>query len=329
MSERYLVTGGAGYIGSHLVAALQDRGAACVVLDNLSTGHAVAVAGGARLATGDLADAGLLNRVLAEGPWSAVFHLAALSVVGDSMRDPLRYLRQNIDNGLRLIEACIAHGVHRFVFSSTAALFGNAGGKPITEDSPIAPGSPYGESKWAVERALGWAEQVHGMRSACLRYFNAAGCDPAGRLGEDRDPETHLIPLAIDAALGRRPELAVFGSDYPTPDGSCVRDYVHVTDLVDAHIRALGRLDRGSVRYNLGTGRGHSVLEVVNAVERVSGRKIPLRMAGRRAGDPAMLVASSGLAARETGWSPRFGALDQLIETAHNWRKSHPGGYGG
>lgn len=329
MSERYLVTGGAGYIGSHLVAALLDRGAACVVLDNLSTGHAVAVAGGARLVTGDLADAGLLNRVLAEGPWSAVFHLAALSVVGDSMRDPLRYLRQNIDNGLRLIEACIAHGVYRFVFSSTAALFGSAGGKPITEDSPIAPGSPYGESKWAVERALGWAEQVHGMRSACLRYFNAAGCDPAGRLGEDRDPETHLIPLAIDAALGRRPELAVFGSDYPTPDGSCVRDYVHVTDLVDAHIRALGRLDRGSVRYNLGTGRGHSVLEVVNAVERVSGRKIPLRMAGRRAGDPAMLVASSGLIARETGWSPRFGALDQLIETAHNWRKSHPGGYGG
>lgn len=328
MTERYLVTGGAGYIGSHLVAALQDRGAQCVVLDNLSTGHAVAVASGARLITGDLADTALLDRVLAEGPWSAVFHLAALSVVGDSMREPLRYLRQNIDNGLRLIEACIAHGVHRFVFSSTAALFGDAGDKPITEDSPIAPGSSYGESKWAVERALGWAEQVHGMRSACLRYFNAAGCDPAGRLGEDHDPETHLIPLAIDAALGRRPELAVFGTDYPTPDGSCIRDYVHVTDLADAHIRVLARLDRGSVRYNLGTGRGHSVLDVVKVVERVSGRKVPLRMAGRRAGDPAMLVASPDLFVGETGWSPRFGALDQLIETALNWRKSHPDGYG-
>jgi UDP-glucose 4-epimerase len=329
VSERYLVTGGAGYIGSHLVAALQDRGADCVVLDNLSTGHAAAVAQGARLITGDLADADLVARVLAEGPWSAVFHLAALSVVGNSMCDPLRYLRQNIDNGLRLIEACITHGVHRFVFSSTAALFGSAGDKPITEDSPIAPGSAYGESKWVVERALSWAEQVHGMRSASLRYFNAAGCDPAGRLGEDHDPETHLIPLAIDAALGRRPELAVFGTDYPTADGSCIRDYVHVTDLADAHVRALARLDQGSARYNLGTGRGHSVLEVVNAVERVSGRKIPLRRTDRRAGDPAVLVASPGLFVRETGWSPRFGALDQLIETALNWRKSHPGGYGG
>ncbi len=245
------------------------------------------------------------------------------------MRDPLRYLRDNIGNGLRLIEACLRHGIRRFVFSSTAALFGSAGDKPITEDTPIAPGSAYGESKWAVERALGWAEQVHGMRSACLRYFNAAGCDPAGRLGEDHDPETHLIPLAIDAALGRRPELAVFGSDYPTPDGSCIRDYVHVTDLADAHIRALARLDQGSVRYNLGTGRGNSVLEVVKVVERVSGCKVPLRMAARRAGDPAMLVASPTLIARETGWTPRFGAIDQLIETALNWRKSHPKGYGG
>lgn len=328
VKERYLVTGGAGYIGSHLVAALQDRGADCVVLDNLSTGHAAAVTPGTRLVTGDLADTDLLDRVLAEGRWSAVFHLAALSVVGDSMREPLRYLRHNIDNGLQLIDACIRHGVRRFVFSSTAALFGSADDKPITENSPIAPGSAYGESKWAVERALGWAERVHGMRSACLRYFNAAGCDPAGRFGEDHDPETHLIPLAIDAALGRRPELAVFGSDYPTPDGSCIRDYVHVTDLADAHIRALAPLDHGSVRYNLGTGKGHSVLEVVKTVERVSGRKIPLRMAGRRAGDPAVLVASSEMIARETGWSPHFGALDQLIETALNWRKSHPEGYG-
>jgi UDP-glucose 4-epimerase len=327
MKARYLITGGAGYVGSHLVAELLNRDADCVVLDNLSTGHAGAVLDGARLITGDLADSELLNRILADGQWSAVFHFASLSLVGESMADPLRYLRENIGNGLGLIEACLKHGVRRFVLSSTAALFNDGAQSPITEDSPIAPGSTYGESKWALERALGWADRVHGLRSACLRYFNAAGCDPAGRLGEDHDPETHLIPIAIDAALGRRAEIAVFGSDYPTADGSCVRDYVHVCDLADAHLRALGRLDHGSVHYNLGAGTGHSVLEVIAAIERVSGRKIARRMAARRPGDPAVLIASSARIASETGWAPRLSSLDRIIETALNWREAHPRGF--
>ncbi len=306
MRARYLITGGAGYVGSHLVAEMLKRDADCVVLDNLSTGHAGAVLDGARLIVGDLADNELLNRILADGPWSAVFHFASLSLVGESMADPLRYMRENIGIGLRLIEACLRHGVQRFVLSSTAALFSDGVQSPITEDSPIDPGSPYGESKWALERALGWAGHVHGLRSACLRYFNAAGCDPAGRLGEDHDPETHLIPLAIDAALGRRAEIAVHGSDYPTPDGSCIRDFIHVSDLADAHLRALGRLEHGSVHYNLGAGTGHSVLEVIRAVERVSGRKVTTRMAARRPGDPAVLIASSARIASETGWVPRL-----------------------
>lgn len=327
MKPRYLVTGGAGYVGSHLVAELLKRGADCVVLDNLSTGHAGAVLPGARLVVGDLADAGIVEAVLADGPWSAVFHFASLSLVGDSMREPLRYLRENIGNGLQLIEACLRHGVKKFVLSSTAALFGSAGRDPIAEDSPIEPGSPYGESKWALERALSWAGQVYDLRSASLRYFNAAGCEPEGRLGEDHDPETHLIPLVIDAALGRRPDVAVFGNDYSTPDGSCLRDYIHVCDLADAHLRALDRLEHGSVRYNLGTGRAHSVLEVIRAVERVGGLRVPMRLAARRPGDPAVLVASSALIAHETGWIPRLSDLDQLIETTFNWRKAHPRGF--
>jgi UDP-glucose 4-epimerase len=213
------------------------------------------------------------------------------------------------------------------VLSSTAALFGTPDRIPIDEDARIDPGSAYGESKWALERALLWAERVHGLRSACLRYFNAAGSDPAGRLGEDHDPETHLIPLVVDAALGRRPQIAVFGQDYPTPDGTCIRDYVHVTDLAAAHIRALARLDGGSRRYNLGMGTGHSVLDVIRSVERVSGRRVPFRIADRRPGDPAALVASSSLIARETGWQPRFGHLDVVVETTLRWRAAHPRGF--
>ena len=327
MKERYLITGGAGFVGSHVVADLLARNADCVVLDDLSTGHAEAVLPGARLIVGDLSDTGLVDRVLADGPWAAVFHFASLSIVGDSMREPLRYLNENVGCGVNLIEACIRHGVKRFVLSSTAALFGNDATGPIGEDSAIAPGSPYGDSKWLLERALQWADTAHGLRSACLRYFNAAGCDPAGRLGEDHEPETHLIPLVVDAALGRRPEIAVFGRDYPTADGTCIRDYVHVSDLAEAHIRALAPLERASVRYNLGTGRGHSVLEIVRAVERIAGKKIAVRDAPRRPGDPASLVASSSRVMRETGWSPRFSSLEQLIETTLNWRAAHPRGF--
>ncbi len=327
MGGRYLVTGGAGFVGSHLVAALLDRGDEVVVLDNLSTGHRQAVLPGAKLVVADLDDAALIDGVLADGPWNAVFHFAALSIVGDSMREPFRYIADNVVTGVRLIDACVRHRVAKFVLSSTAALFGSTRSTPIDEATPFDPESPYGESKAMLERALYWADRVHGLRSACLRYFNAAGADPAGRLGEDHTPESHLVPLVIDAALGRRPDIAVFGADYPTLDGTCLRDYVHVADLADAHMRVLPQLDGGSVRYNLGNGRGHSVLEVIAAVERIGGRKVPVRMAARRPGDPAVLVAASGAIRDDTGWQPRLSGLDDIVRTAWHWRESHPDGY--
>ena len=324
---RYLVTGGAGYVGSHLVLALRDGGHEVVVYDNLRQGHSAAVPSGARLVTAELADRATLDGVLAEGPWDAVFHFAALSLVGESMQRPFFYLAENAGLGIGLIEACVTHGVQNFVLSSTANLFGNPRKIPIDEAENIDPGSPYGESKFFLERTLHWAGEIHGLKSACLRYFNAAGADPQGRLGEDHTPETHLIPLVIDAALGRRPEIAVFGQDYPTPDGTCIRDYIHVTDLADAHLRALEKLDQGSVTYNLGNGQGHSVMEVIAAVERMSGRRVPVRIAGRRAGDPAVLVAGAEKLRRETGWQPRHAALDTIVAHALAWREAHPRGY--
>ena len=329
MSGRYLVTGGAGFVGSHVVAALADRGDRVVVIDNLRQGHRAAVPGGVRLVEADVSDSARLDAVLADGPWDGVLHFAALSLVGESMREPYRYLVENALGGIRLIEACVAHRVARFVLSSTAALFGHAGDAPIAEDAPVDPGSPYGESKWMLERALHWADRLHGLRSARLRYFNAAGADPAGRLGEDHRPETHLVPLVIDAALGRRPALDVFGDDYPTPDGTCIRDYVHVADLATAHLLALDALAARSVTYNLGNGRGHSVLDVIDAVQRVGGRRVPYAIAPPRPGDPAVLVASSDLIRRETGWTPKLAALDDIVGTAWAWREAHPGGYGG
>ncbi len=328
MQDRFLVTGGAGYVGSHLVALLVERGAEVVVLDNLRQGHRAAVPPAARLIEGDLSDAQTLDGVLTEGPWSAVFHFAALSLVGESMREPMRYLLENGAGGMRLIDACVRHGVTKFILSSTANLFGEPDRMPIDESARIDPSSPYGESKLVIERALRWADQVHGLRSACLRYFNAAGADPNGVLGEDHDPETHLIPLVIDAALGRRGALTVFGTDYLTPDGTCIRDYVHVTDLGEAHLCALGQLDRRSVTYNLGNGNGHSVRDVIASVERVLGRPVPVQFGDRRPGDPAALVASSALIQAETGWTPRFAGLDAIVASAAAWRKAHPGGYG-
>src|SRR5580698_3226221 len=261
--RRFLVTGGAGYIGSHFVALLCARGEQVVVLDNLSTGHRAAVADGVRLVVADLADQAAVDALLGEDEWDAVFHFAGLIEVGASMREPYRYLLDNAMLGTRLIGACVRHGVRRFVLSSTAAVFGSAAVSPIAEDAPIDPGSPYGESKHILERTLHWAGRIHGLRSGVLRYFNAAGADPSGRLGEDHDPETHLIPRVIDAVLGRRPPVSVFGTDYPTPDGTCIRDYVHVADLADAHLLALDHLHSGSVTWNLGTETGHSVLEVL------------------------------------------------------------------
>jgi UDP-glucose 4-epimerase len=324
---RFLVTGGAGFVGSHAVAALLARGDAVVVLDNLQTGHRAAVLPGARLVVGDLGDAAAVDALLAEGTWDAVLHFASLSLVGDSMRAPLHYLAVNVGNGLRLIEACVRNGVRRFVLSSTANLFGAVDAQPIGEAAAVDPGSPYGESKAMLERALVWAERVHGLRGASLRYFNAAGAGGGGRLGEDHTPETHLIPLAIDAALGRRPELTVFGSDYPTPDGTCVRDYIHVDDLAQAHLHVLDRLETGSVRYNVGTGHGYSVLEVIAAVAGVAGRPVPFRVAERRAGDPPVLIAGSARLMRETGWRPGLPKLDDIVGSALAWRLAHPNGY--
>jgi UDP-glucose 4-epimerase len=327
--RRFLVTGGAGFVGSHIVAALRDRGHDVAVLDNFNTGHRASVPADVRLIEADLADTACLDGILADGPWTAVFHCAGWTQVGESMLMPMRYLQENAGNGIRLIDACVRHGVNRVVFSSTAALFNATDDRPIVEDAPIDPQSPYGDAKWLVERALHWASIAHGLRSARLRYFNAAGADPAGRLGEDHRPESHLIPLVIDAVLGRRPPLDVYGADYPTADGTCVRDYVHVTDLADAHLLALSRLDtEPGVTWNLGCGTGHSVLEVIRSVERISGREVPYRIAARRPGDPAVLVAASDRA-RAAGWRPRHEALDDIVRTAFAWREAHPGGYGG
>ena len=327
MARRFLVTGGAGYIGSHLVSLLSARGDSVVVLDNLSTGHRAALADGVRLVVADLADQAAVDALLAGENWDAVFHFAGLIEVGASMREPFRYLLDNAMLGTRLIAACVRHGVRRFVLSSTAAVFGAAAVSPIAEDAPIDPGSPYGESKRMLERALYWAERIHGLHSGVLRYFNAAGADPAGRLGEDHDPETHLIPLAIDAVLGRRPPLSVFGTDYATPDGTCIRDYVHVADLAEAHLLALDHLDTGSVTWNLGTETGHSVLEVLQSVARVAGRQVPHEKAPRRPGDPPVLVASARRIRAEAGWQPHLAALDDIVRTAFAWREAHPGGY--
>jgi UDP-glucose 4-epimerase len=327
MAQRFLVTGGAGYVGSHLVAALLDRGDDVTIVDNLRTGHRGAVPAAARLVVADLSDAAVLDTVIGDGTWDGVFHFASLSQVGESMRMPMRYLLDNAANGIRLIDACVRHGVGRFVLSSTAALFNLDSDAPISEDAPVDPQSAYGDSKWMIERALRWAAQVHGLRYACLRYFNAAGADPGGRLGEDHRPESHLIPLVIDAALGRRAALDVFGDDYPTADGTCIRDYVHVSDLATAHLLAVAALDHGSVIWNLGNGAGHSVRQVIASVERVSGLTVPYRVVGRRAGDAAVLVASS-VRAQHAGWRPRHGDLDDIVSTAFTWRQSHPHGYG-
>lgn len=325
---RYLVSGGAGYVGSHVVLTLMDAGHEVVVLDDLTTGHAGALQPGVPFVQASLADRKALDEVFANWKFEAVFHLAALSLVGDSMKEPLRYCRENLANSINLAEAAVKAGCLKYVLSSTAAVFGVPREVPITEAAPTTPVNPYGLSKLMMEQALAWAEGAHGLRSACLRYFNAAGADPQGRAGEDHDPETHLIPRAILATLGRLPPLHVFGTDYDTPDGTAIRDYVHVMDLAAAHVAVLPRLDQGSVRYNLGNGRGSSVREVMAAVERVSGRQVPHENGPRRAGDPPVLVASSARMMAETGWRPRFPELDRIVQTAWDWHAAHPQGYG-
>jgi UDP-glucose 4-epimerase len=327
VSETFLVTGGAGYVGSHCVAALIERGARVVVLDNLQQGHRAAVPKEAIFVEGDLADAALVRRVMGEHRFGAVLHFAANSLVGESMRDPFKYLGDNVVNALNLLRAATEAGVRKFVLSSTANLFGQPERTPIDEDAAIDPGSPYGESKFLVERMLHWADKVHGLRSACLRYFNAAGAHPNGTLGEDHHPETHLIPIVLDTALGKRSHVEIFGDDYATPDGTCVRDYVHVCDLAEAHIRALDVLATRSCRYNLGNGQGYSVKQVIDTARRVTGREITVKTGPRRPGDPAVLVAASSRAMGELGWTPRHASLDAIIATAWEWKRRHPEGY--
>ncbi|MBA3298043.1 MAG: UDP-glucose 4-epimerase GalE [Acidobacteria bacterium] len=324
-----LVIGGAGYIGSHAVKALRARGADVIVYDNLSIGHRSAARFASTFVEGDLHDGPRLREAIRRHGVDAVMHFAAWASVGDSVRDPVGYYRNNVTGTLGVLEAMAGEGVKQFVFSSTAAVFGNPIETPITEEHPHEPINAYGETKLAIERALPHYERAYGLRSVVLRYFNAAGADPDGELGEDHDPELHLIPRAIDAAV-ERGSLQVFGEDYDTPDGTCLRDYVHVTDLADAHLRALDALGNGAASrtYNLGNGKPISVREVIDAVSRVLRCAVPVTVGPRRPGDPAVLFASSARIMRELGWAPRFGGLDTIVETAARWRQQHPAGYG-
>jgi UDP-glucose-4-epimerase GalE len=317
-----LVTGGAGYIGSHACKALAESGHRPITLDNLVYGHRWAVQWGPMI-EGDLADGALLRKVLRDYRIDAVMHFAAFAYVGESMQDPGKYFRNNVANTISLLDAMVETGVRDIVFSSTCATYGVPESMPIAEDHPQHPVNPYGESKLFIERALGWYGAAHGLRSASLRYFNAAGADPDGEIGEDHDPETHLVPLVIQAALGRRTQVEIFGTDYPTEDGSAVRDYIHVTDLAAAHVSAIQRLAAGAESFalNLGTGQGYSVKEVIAMVEKVSGRSVNARASGRRPGDPPMLIAKPGLAAELLGWTPRYSDLEMIVTTALRWHE--------
>ncbi len=331
-----VVTGGAGYVGTHGVRALAAAGYDVVVYDDLSAGHRAAVerlAGAfperaVSLVVGNVLDGDALLATLQSSRATAVMHFAARLSVGESVRDPIGYYRANVSGTLSVLGAMADAGVKHFVFSSTAATFGEPQTSPIDEAHPQRPINAYGETKLAVERALPHVERATGLRSVTLRYFNAAGADPDGLVGEDHEPEVHLIPLAIGAAYGGLP-LTIFGTDYPTPDGTCLRDYVHVADLADAHVLALRALESGapSAAYNLGNGDGMSVKQVIESVSRVTGRSVPHRIGARRPGDPARLVASNERARRELGWAPRLGALDDIVRTAWRWHEAHPRGY--
>ncbi len=326
---RVLVTGGAGYIGSHVARCLSENGYEVVVYDNLSRGHRQA-AGVFPFVQGDVADSPLLTQTIRGWGIGAVVHLAADSLVGESVTNPQRYFHNNVAKGLSMLDTLLKESVRCFIFSSTAAVYGEPEVVPIPEEHPLRPTNPYGESKAFFETALRRYDQAYGLRYMSLRYFNAAGAHPAGDLGEDHEPETHLLPLVLQTALGIRDKITVFGDDYPTPDGTAVRDYIHVCDLAEAHVLALRALIDGcpSAVYNLGHSRGCSVLEVIRDAERVTGRSIPHEVGPRRSGDPAVLIASSERIKRELGWKPRFEDLSEIIETAWVWHRDHPNGYG-
>lgn len=326
-----LVTGGAGYVGSHALRELLERGESVIVLDDLSEGHRSA-ASEAEIVRTDLAEpsaAKVLDEIFARGPFDAVLHFAAKAYVGESVRDPAKYYRNNVTAGVNLLAAMTRNSVPAIIFSSTCATYGTPYEVPISETHPQNPINPYGRTKLAFEGALQDFEAAHGIRHVNLRYFNAAGAHESGDLGEDHRPETHLVPLTVAAAMGKTGKLEVFGCDYDTPDGTCIRDYVHVQDLAVAHVAALDRLRQGAASdsFNLGTGTGHSVLDVVASVVRVGGRAVPHEVVGRRAGDPARLVASSAKAERELGFQRRFSDLDRIVETAWRFQERFPDGY--
>lgn len=323
-----LVCGGAGYIGSHNVRALMECGSTPVVLDNFITGHRAAVPGSVRLYTGDMREDALLDAVFTEQSIEAVLHFAASSLVGESMQHPLKYFQNNVGGMMCLLDAMVRHGVDSIVFSSTAAVYGEPDMLPITEDAPLRPTNPYGESKRIMEQMMCWVGQAYGIRSVILRYFNVAGAWPDGSIGEDHRPETHLIPLILQVPLGKRPHITILGKDYPTPDGTCIRDYIGIMDLVDAHMRALEYLRSGgtSTVCNLGNGSGFSVQEIVEAARRVTNCAIPAIVGSRRPGDPARLVASAEHAESVLGWRPQAG-IDSIIASAWKWHQTHVDGY--
>jgi len=327
--KKILVTGGAGYIGSHAVRALVDLGHKVTVIDNLSKGHAAAVHPGAFFSELDLGDRIGLDRIFAEGQFDAVLHFAGSIEVGLSMKDPQQFFLNNCQNGVNLLEAMRAHAVDTIIFSSTAAVYGNPETVPIREDSALVPMNFYGLSKLLFEQILKKYEEFYGFKYAALRYFNAAGAHPTGEIGQDYEPATHLISRVLQTALGKISGFKIFGHDYLTPDGTCVRDYIHVCDLVDAHVLALDYLSKNkkSITLNLGNGKGFSVKQVIEAAEKVVGRKIQASNAQRREGDPAFLVADSTEAKRVLGWKPRYYNLEDIVGTAWKWHSGHPQGY--
>ncbi len=323
-----LVTGGAGYIGSHVVYRLIERGYSVVVLDNLSAGHRAAIHPNAIFEQADLLNRPQIASIFQRYTFDGIMHFASRIQVGESMQQPFMYLRDNIETATNIIEAACENNVKRFILSSTANLFDKPARIPIDENEPIIPGSVYGETKAHAERILYWMDRIYGLKYCALRYFNASGAHPDGVIGEDHHPETHLIPLVLQVALGQRDFVTVFGDDYPTHDGTPIRDYIHVLDLADAHIRALEALQQGeSHAYNVGIGRGYTVMEVIEAARAVTGHAIPIQVGGRRAGDAAALVADNTRIMEELNWMPQYGDLRPIIETAWKWHQSHPNGY--
>ncbi|MDI6603904.1 MAG: UDP-glucose 4-epimerase GalE [Thermoanaerobacteraceae bacterium] len=323
-----LVCGGAGFIGSHTVLELINRGEEVVIVDNLVTGHKEAVLSG-KLYIGNLCDSEFMDKVFKENKIEAVIDFAAFSLVSASVKQPLDYYENNVYGTLCLLKKMKEYGINKIVFSSTAATYGEPESIPIKEDDRTLPTNPYGETKLAVEKMLKWCDKAYGIKYVALRYFNVAGADLNGRIGEDHRPETHLIPLILQVPLGKRDKITIFGDDYPTKDGTCIRDYIHVLDLADAHIRALNKLrkDNTSTIYNLGNGEGFTVKEVIDVARKVTGHPIPSVVAERREGDPAKLVASSEKIIRELKWIPKHNTLEEIIETAWNWHKNHPNGF--